>query len=751
MASNITVDASVLESGKNTKTRLTIFKDEYAFSGKRVKVNWGDTVLDTGVVTIKSFLFSSEKPYIIFKSSAGNSSQFVFEQENYDKVLETINQYQEDIAKQKQIEEDRIKAENEEKQRQVAEREKIEAEKRKQLEIEKAKREKELQQKNAEKSKIINERNERIAKEVEKSKNSTEANIPIDEKVEKAVDRLLNNPYRLLGISCTSTIEDANKALDKLKKLSRLNALSSYTSDFDLKRLEKPSRELSIVQNAVTLLKNIENKWFWFAENDACQVWYSGKYRIELNRDGQEFGSYDLFLANYLYGLICDSNFDTPETWKRILKYFCYICNEYDGTIIKSRFNDNEIQRYDNEFLLKSFKKEIFIPLLELCDSRNVLQLLSLYAIINDCGSKHLNTLSRNVLEKITNWFSEKEEKVLSVLAEVEELKVISAEKGNEIFEIGNEYCKTVGGVITKVLSALKYEKVRYDIVKESYRITTYQLMYELNKCVDKTNAIYFANITYSYCSEDDRQRICNTFGIANIKVNDPLIAHTGWDIWGDNYFYGKNGYEQDYAQALYWYHKAADEGNMYSMNSLGICYLNGCGVPQSDELAANWFEKAYENDNPEGAYNLAECYYSGKGRKQSIDKALEYWTKADKLGHPSAGKKKDEIFATVKSTRKTHRANNHICHDIGFQMPTGSPICVEVELSSSAFVYLVNAQNYQNYFNGDDFRYYGGFANETPYAIDIPSSGHWYVIIDNGDETLSVENTSTKIKSTGY
>lgn len=744
---SITVDAGVLESGKSTKTRLTIFKDEYAFSGKRYIIDWSDTEIETGVVAIKSFLFSTEKPYMIFKTSSGNSPQFVFEKEEYDKALKVINQFKEEIAERKRVEE----VKNEEKLRQKAEDERKEAERQRQIEVDNANREKEKKQRESERIRVCQEKKTRISLAFEKSKNDANVSFIVDDKVEKAINKILNNPYRLLGISCTSTFEDSNKALDKLKKLSRLNALSSYTSNFDLKGIEKPCRELSVVQNAVTLIKNIDNKWFWFSDPIPCEIWYDGKYRIELSRDGQEFGSYDLFLANYLYGLICDADFNVQETWKRILKYFCYLCNEYDCKELKTRFNNEELKDLDNESLLKNFKKEIFKPLLDLCDSRDILQLLSLYECISDCGSKHINFLARAVLEKITNWFSIQEKEVMTFLNQYEDEDLITEETANKIFEVGENYNKTVGNVITKILTSLKFETIRCEIIKDSFKTSTYQLMYILNKCQDKTKAIYFANITYSYCSEDDKKRINNTFGSANIKAKDPLVAHTGWDIWGDNYFYGKNGYEQDYTQALYWYHKAADEGNMYSMNSLGICYLNGSGVPQNDELATDWFEKASDNGNPEGAYNLAECYYSGKGRKQSIDKALEYWAKADKLGHPSAGKKRDKIFATVKSTRKTHRAKNHICHDIGFQVITGPNIYVEVMLDSPANVYLVNPQNYQNYLNGDDFRFYGGFADKSSFYVDVPSSGHWYVIIDNGDETLSVENTSTKIKSTGY
>jgi hypothetical protein len=283
-------------------------------------------------------------------------------------------------------------------------------------------------------------------------------------------------------------------------------------------------------------------------------------------------------------------------------------------------------------------------------------------------------------------------------------------------------------------------------MIKESYRNATYQLMYELNKCANKSNAILFANKCYSYCNADDKKRITNTFGKANIKSIDWNTPHTGWDAKGDDYYYGR-GRVVDYTQALYWYHKAAEAGNMYSMCSIGVCYLNGNGVPRSDEQAVSWFEKAAKAGNPQGAYHLAECYFSGVGVKKSVDLALKYWAEAAKLGHPSAEQRRSEVFSEVQSQRRNHRAKNHVCHDLGFQMTTGPNLVVEVTLNKAANAYLVNAQGYQNYLNGNEFSYRGGYATNSPYRIRIPSSNHWYLIVDNGDEPFGNIISSTKVK----
>lgn len=761
-AGNCSVEATIIENGKNVKGTLTLFIDEYTFGSKRNSINWEKAMCKEGTVSVKGFLRSTDKPCITFTENGTSSPQFILEQAQLNSVKNAIDSFIASIKSEREAKEaearrieEEAKRKETEKQRQIEEEKRIREEaKRKADEEYRLKKESDQRQKaEAERkereafARKMEEKKARISKEVENCKyNPKQEMVTLSPIAIKAGASFLDNPYRILGVSCLATNEEANTALDKLKKLARLKALESYRSAFDLNGLDKPARDLSVAQNAITLLKDKSNKWFWFAEPDACVAWQSGRYRSELSKEGQEYGTYDLFLANYLYAVLCDPDFQIAETWKRVLNFYCFICKEESYALLRSHFTEKELQNISNPELLSSFRNSIFKPLLLLCDRDDLDAILRLYKYIKDCGNRLLEGLSRNVLSKLVSWFTDKEADMMKYLGEIDSKETLSDSEGAEIKARGDAYCKVVEPVFEMVLRDFRGDTVRYDMIKESYRHVTYQFMYELNKCSDKSNAIYFANKCYSYCKADDKKRIQNTFGEVNIKAVDWNTPHTGWDIKGDEFYYGR-GCAVDYTQALYWYHKAADAGNMHSQNSIGVCYQKGHGVPQSDSQAVSWFEKACNSGNPEGAYNLAECYYAGTGVNKNIDLALKYWAEAAKLGHPSAQKRRDEVFYRVQAERRNHRARNHVCHDLGFQMTTGPNIVAEVTLSRPANAYLVNQQGYQNYLNGNEFSFRGGYTTDSPYRIMIPSSNHWYVIVDNGDAPIAGLVSSVKVK----
>ena len=57
----------------------------------------------------------------------------------------------------------------------------------------------------------------------------------------------------------------------------------------------------------------------------------------------------------------------------------------------------------------------------------------------------------------------------------------------------------------------------------------------------------------------------------------------------GRDWFYGENGVEQDYGEAVKCYLRAAEEGHVGAQYALGICYGGGFGVEQNFEEAAKW------------------------------------------------------------------------------------------------------------------------------------------------------------------
>lgn len=56
----------------------------------------------------------------------------------------------------------------------------------------------------------------------------------------------------------------------------------------------------------------------------------------------------------------------------------------------------------------------------------------------------------------------------------------------------------------------------------------------------------------------------------------------------------------------------------------------------------------------------------------------------------------------------------------------------VEVTLSGSAAnVRLMDSSNFQSYKAGRQHRYHGGLVTKSPYHLQVPSSGTWYVTVD--------------------
>ena len=60
-------------------------------------------------------------------------------------------------------------------------------------------------------------------------------------------------------------------------------------------------------------------------------------------------------------------------------------------------------------------------------------------------------------------------------------------------------------------------------------------------------------------------------------------------------YAYGQ-GVRQDYAEALRWYHKAAEQGDAEAQYNLGAMYHNGDGVRRNFHLSKEWFGKACDS-----------------------------------------------------------------------------------------------------------------------------------------------------------
>ena len=101
-------------------------------------------------------------------------------------------------------------------------------------------------------------------------------------------------------------------------------------------------------------------------------------------------------------------------------------------------------------------------------------------------------------------------------------------------------------------------------------------------------------------------------------------------DIAGD-------GIDQDYAEAVRWLARGADQGFARSVYTLGKMYTYGLGVTSDKEKAFGLFTRAAELGNPRAQYNLARAYRDGDGVAQDFTRAAQWYRNAAQAGDAPA------------------------------------------------------------------------------------------------------------------
>lgn len=111
--------------------------------------------------------------------------------------------------------------------------------------------------------------------------------------------------------------------------------------------------------------------------------------------------------------------------------------------------------------------------------------------------------------------------------------------------------------------------------------------------------------------------------------------ANQDAELWRDlgNMFRVGWGVEQRDGEAVYWYHKAAEQGDSVGQFRLGEMYEDGCGVEQNSELAVYWYRKAAEQGEAESQYYLGVLYHCGLCVPQDYKVALKLYRLAADQG----------------------------------------------------------------------------------------------------------------------
>lgn len=95
--------------------------------------------------------------------------------------------------------------------------------------------------------------------------------------------------------------------------------------------------------------------------------------------------------------------------------------------------------------------------------------------------------------------------------------------------------------------------------------------------------------------------------------------------------YYYANGIvvDTDYAESAKWYLKAAKQGQKHAQYYLGLDYATGWGVEQNMDEAVKWWHKAAAQGESRAQYNLGICYEIGEGVEENIEEAKKWYIKA--------------------------------------------------------------------------------------------------------------------------
>lgn len=112
--------------------------------------------------------------------------------------------------------------------------------------------------------------------------------------------------------------------------------------------------------------------------------------------------------------------------------------------------------------------------------------------------------------------------------------------------------------------------------------------------------------------------------------------------------YYDGDSVPQNYAEAIKWYRKAADQGYSAAQYSLGVMFDRGEGVPQNYEKAVTWYRKAAEQGAVSAQFDLGNKYANGQGVPQTYAEAYVWYSLAAASGHQKSLEQRDQFASKL-------------------------------------------------------------------------------------------------------
>jgi len=129
----------------------------------------------------------------------------------------------------------------------------------------------------------------------------------------------------------------------------------------------------------------------------------------------------------------------------------------------------------------------------------------------------------------------------------------------------------------------------------------------------------------------------------------------------------------KNYAEAVKWFRKAAEQNLALAQSNLARCYRNGEGVQKDEPEAIKWWSKAADQDEADAQANLGFCYAQGQGVPKDEVEAYRWFLLAAAKGNEIA--KQNILVAERRMTRYEIAQGQKLARDFRPHQPGASSI----------------------------------------------------------------------------
>ena len=162
-----------------------------------------------------------------------------------------------------------------------------------------------------------------------------------------------------------------------------------------------------------------------------------------------------------------------------------------------------------------------------------------------------------------------------------------------------------------------------------------------------------------------------------------------------------------------------AQNGDSEQMRQLGRCYLKGLHVNPNDTEAVKWFQKAVDAGNVKAYRNLSYCYYNGRGVAKDLRKSMEMARKGYELGDANAADNIAVLYQSEefgKNTAEVHKwllngaeAGSSRCRiKLGLDYMNGYTVAIDLNEAARWFKAIIDDEKEDKEALGNANYYYG-------------------------------------------